>query len=107
VNAWNTPFGAFGARQEVVASLLAVFCGIADDMVGNRQGAMRHRHCGFFHPAVMGNPVEYCRQKAVLHASVTLPAKAKRNRAFRDWSKLSDRDRQAYWRWRHQHQEAY
>jgi hypothetical protein len=28
-------------------------------------------------------------------------------RAFRDFDKLSDRDRQAYWRWRHQHSEAY
>ena len=29
------------------------------------------------------------------------------HRAFRDWDKLRDRDRQAYWRWRHSHPEAY
>ena len=28
-------------------------------------------------------------------------------RAFRDWDRLTDRDRQEYWRWRHQHSEAY
>ena len=28
-------------------------------------------------------------------------------RAFHDWDRLRNRDRQEYWRWRHQHPEAY
>ncbi len=50
----------------VIAAQLAILNSVANDVIGDHQNAMSHRHAGFLHPAATGDPHEQRGKEAVL-----------------------------------------